>query len=246
MSRIFVLQHLDREGPGLFSKVAGERGIDLSISRLDQGDILPRPVKGDLLLVMGGPMGLRDLNSSNYPWLLKEVELIKDALKNDVGIIGVCLGAQLLSHAAGGDTEPLVAGIPPRACPEIGWQKIILTSQRKNQSFNSFLKSSMHVLHWHGDRILLPDKAELIAYSERCKEQFFSIGPMAYGLQFHIEIDEDMVRRWIAEDCDFIKSALGDYAQEILLKQQKRYGTKTQETRLKLINKLFDLLLLSH
>lgn len=104
MSRLLVLQHLAREGPGLFVKVAKERGFTICTFRLDLGDSLPGPRNGDLLLVLGGSVGIGDLGTSTYPWLIEEVCL---ALNQDVGIIGVCLGAQLLAYAAGGDVERL-------------------------------------------------------------------------------------------------------------------------------------------
>ena len=96
------------------------------------------------------------------------------------------------------------------------------------------------VLHWHGDRILLPTTAELIASSTRCEEQLFKIGPLAYGLQFHIETDEGMINKWIEEDIEFITANLGLDGQSILKQQQLDYGDKTLQSRLRLLNKLFD------
>tara|TARA_B100000214_G_scaffold312628_1_gene244969 strand:- start:330 stop:524 length:195 start_codon:yes stop_codon:yes gene_type:complete len=62
------------------------------------------------------------------------------------------------------------------------------------------------------------------------------------GLQFHVEIDDEMVNTWISEDQDFISSALGCDGQSVLKKQQKKFGNKTLDTRLKFLNILFDLL----
>ena len=96
-------------------------------------------------------------------------------------------------------------------------------------------------MHWHGDRILLPATAELIASSTRCEEQLFRIGSMAYGLQFHIEVENKMVNRWIEEDTKFIFSALGNNGKSILKKQQNEFGDKTLEARLEFIHTLIDL-----
>ena len=84
MSRFLVLQHVEHEGPGLFEKIAEERGFSVCIFRLDLGDSLPELRNGDLLLVLGGPMGIRDIGTSTYPWLIEEVALIKEALNQDV------------------------------------------------------------------------------------------------------------------------------------------------------------------
>ena len=240
MNRLIVLQHLEREGPGLFIQIAKQRGFSVSIVRLDLGDSLPEITKGDVLLILGGPMGIRDIGNQYYPWLIKEFDLIKIALIKKVGIIGVCLGAQLLAHAAGGDVEVLQGGSPLRPLAEIGWHSISSQITDKSNQLITLLEKPTPVLHWHGDRILLPESAELIASSRRCKEQLFKIGSIAYGLQFHIEIDDNMIGRWIEEDKQFISSALGETAQSILKKQQLKYGKKTLSIRLELLNKLFD------
>ena len=116
------------------------------------------------------------------------------------------LGAQLLASAAGGDVEILKSGSPPKALPEIGWSQIFI--DKSNKDFKALFEEPFHVLHWHGDRILLPNKAELIASSARCKEQFFRIGNFAYGLQFHIETTGRMINNWIKEDKDFVLSLI--------------------------------------
>ena len=241
MSRLLVLQHIEREGPGLFLQIAREKGFNVCICRLYLGESLPVLNTGDLLLVLGGPMGIRDIGNPSFPWLNKEVDLIKEALNQEIGIIGVCLGAQLLAYAAGGDVEVLEAGIPPQPLAEIGWQTICSNVFKKDNKIITLLANPFPVLHWHGDRILLPTFAELIASSSRCKEQLFQIGSLAYGIQFHVEIDNEMVNRWIEEDKDFVLSALGVDGQSILKKQQKEYGNKTLEARLVFLNTLIDL-----
>ncbi len=242
MSRLLVLQHLERERPGLFIKLAEKRGFTVCTFRLDLGDPLPELRKGDLLLVLGGPMGIRDIGTSSYPWLKEEVVLIKEALNQGIGLVGVCLGAQLLAYAAGGDVERLQEGESHQPLAEIGWNNIFPQSLENNCKLTRLLGNSFPVLHWHGDRILLPNSAKLIASSCRCKEQLFRIGSLAYGMQFHVEIDDDMVNKWISEDQNFISSALGTYGQSILKQQQKEFGLKTLNNRIKFLDTLYDLL----
>jgi GMP synthase-like glutamine amidotransferase len=187
-------------------------------------------------------MGIRDIGTSTYPWLVEEIGLIKEALNLGVGMIGVCLGAQLLAYAAGGDVEMILEEVSHQPLAEIGWDKIFPQSLDNNFKLTRLLRHPFPVLHWHGDRILLPNSAELIASSSRCKEQLFSIGPLAYGMQFHVEIDDEMVNTWISEDYKFISSALGADGQSILKQQQKEFGHKTLDSRLEFLNILFDLL----
>tara|TARA_Y100001970_G_scaffold293708_1_gene442542 strand:+ start:2801 stop:3535 length:735 start_codon:yes stop_codon:yes gene_type:complete len=240
MKRLLVLQHLEREGPGLFSRIAKERGLGIYVFRLDLGHSLPILEEGDLVLILGGPMGVRDINDNKYPWLSNEIEFIREALNKNIGIIGVCLGAQLLAYAAGGYVEELLGGSPPQPLPEIGWDYIFSASNSKINSLSSFLEEPMPVLHWHGDRILLPLNADLIASSNRCKEQFFKIGTLAFGLQFHIEITDEMVLKWINEDNDFTQLALGSNARFLLENQQKEFGMGTLQSRFDFINQIFD------
>ena len=240
MKRLLVLQHLEIEGPGLFYQAARKRNMNIEIIRLDLGNDPPKTNKDDLLLIMGGPMGVKDIGSMKYPWLKSERDFIKSELKKKTRIIGVCLGAQLLANAAGGDVETLKFGSPPKPLPEIGWSQVFFKQSKNN--FSEFCKNPFYVLHWHADRILLPKSAKIIASSERCEEQFFKIGDSAYGLQFHIESTKEMTERWINEDILFIENGLGPKGQEILREEDKQYGEKTIIKRKLLINKLFNLL----
>jgi len=240
MKRLLVLQHVEIEGPGLFEKIAKERDLKIEIIRLDKNDNLPQTKEGDLILIMGGPMGVKDIGSERYPWLKLERDFVKRELENKRPIIGVCLGAQLLASAAGGDVEILKYGSPPKALPEIGWSQIFIN--KSNNEFKELFEEPFHVLHWHGDRILLPNKAVLIASSVRCKEQFFRISDFAYGLQFHIEATESMIEELIKEDKEFIYRALGLNGQKILREENRKYIDKTFLKRRLLISKLFNLL----
>ena len=240
MRRLLVLQHLEIEGPGLFKQFAEERNLEIEIIRLDKKDNLPQTKEGDLILIMGGPMGVKDIGSNKYSWLKLERDYIRRELENKIPIIGVCLGAQLLANAAGGDVEILKFGYPPKELPEIGWSQIFI--DKSNKDFKELFEDPFHVLHWHGDRILLPNKAVLIASSSRCKEQFFRIGNFAYGLQFHIETTGGMINNWIKEDKEFVLKGLGLNGQEILKEENKRYIDKTFLKRKLLISKLFELL----
>ncbi len=240
MKRLLVIQHLEIEGPGIFYQIAKDRGMKVKIIRLDIGDEIPQTNKDDLLLIMGGPMGVKDIGSAKYPWIRMERDFIKSELIKKTRIIGVCLGAQLLANAAGGDVEILNYGSPPKPLPEIGWSQVFFN--KSNNELKQFGETPFHVLHWHADRILLPENAVIIASSNRCKEQLFKIGDLAYGLQFHIESEKGMIEKWINKDKVFINKGLGPNGQAILRKENKRFDGETIRKRKLFINKLFDLL----
>ena len=94
IKRLLVLQHLEIEGPGLFEQFAKEKDLEIEVVRLDKKDNLPQTKEGDLILIMGGPMGVKDIGSDKYSWLKLERDFIRRELENMRPIIGICLGAQ--------------------------------------------------------------------------------------------------------------------------------------------------------
>ena len=109
VQELLVVQHVDREGPGLLAEVAAAQGIALRILRPFAGDALPPALRPEqILAVMGGPMGVADIGDPAFPWLEPLVTLIRRALAAEQPVLGFCLGAQLLAQAAGGGAGPLV------------------------------------------------------------------------------------------------------------------------------------------
>ena len=240
MKKLLVLKNIEREGPGLCLKIAKEKGFLPEIYNLSNGEKLPDAKKEDLILIMGGPMSVRDVNNKKYFWLREETEFIKRAIENQIPIIGICLGAQLIAHIFGGKIERLKDAFNNENKPEVGWSEISSIYQKSNEEISSRLKKPLKVLHWHGDRIILPPQAELLASSARCKEQFFKIGELIYGLQFHVETVGLMTHEWIEHDKKFIISGLGKNGQEILRNQCKYFEASTINSRVIFIKELFE------
>ena len=212
MKRAIVLQHLDREGPGFIADLCGERGLAVSILRLDLGAEVPRALDaGDLLVVMGGPMGVSELADPRYPFLAQELALLRASLARQLPILGICLGAQLLAHAAGSRVYPNQGkdrGGLLQPSPEVGFGDVRLL-RVDQEPVLAGLPVRLPVLHWHGDTFDLPTGAVRLAESDACLNQAFRLGQRAFGLQFHVEIDAALVRRWAEEDAAFATSALG-------------------------------------
>jgi len=244
MTRLVVLQHLERERPGLFTDEARRRGWPLLVVRLDLGDPLPQLELDDVLLVLGGPMGVADVGDPAYPWLAGEVELLRQALADQQPLIGVCLGAQLLALAAGGTAIPLQVGEPPRPLREVGFGAISWYAHpdqdRAAARLLHGLAPNQLVLHWHGDRCVLPPAAELLASSLHCREQAFRVGVRAVGLQFHVEVQPSQLEQWLEEDRDYVVGALGPGGVERIRADAERWGTQVARQGERLIANLLD------
>jgi GMP synthase (glutamine-hydrolysing) len=240
MTRLVVLQHLDREGPGLFGIEAERRGWPVQVVRLDLGQPLPQLEPQDVLLVLGGPMGVGDLGDPAYPWLAGEVELLRQALGRQQPLIGLCLGSQLLALAAGGNAIPLEVGSPARSLREVGFGAISWCHDPATAPWLRGLAASELVLHWHGDRCVLPPGAELLASSLHCREQAFRIGARAVGLQFHVEVLPEQLELWLEQDGDYVREALGPDGVDRIRADARRWGPQVARQGGLLVANLLD------
>ncbi|MFQ6539173.1 MULTISPECIES: type 1 glutamine amidotransferase [Aphanothece] len=245
MPRLLVVQHLEREGPGLFAQAAAARGWELQVFRPDRGEPLPEPGPGDLLLVLGGPMGVAQIGDPALPWLAAEVALLERVLRQQRPVVGICLGAQLLAHAAGGAVEPLAIGTAATPVREVGWGAVSFSRTPEQEPLLVGLDPSELVLHWHGDRILLPEGATLLASSLLCREQMFRLGSRALGLQFHVELLPDDLERWLQEDGAYVEEALGPAGAVRLREEAGRWGDRARRQGRRLIDNLLDGMALS-
>jgi len=196
---ILILQHVSSEGPGLIGKVAQNMGYSLRIIRLFKGESIPSaPRTFSALIVMGGPMGVYD--EAEYPFIKDELTIIEAAFKASVPVFGVCLGAQLMARAAG-------AKVKSGRKKEIGFYNIRLTQAGLSDALLMGLPEEFKVFQWHGDTFSIPGGAKNLAFSEAFEHQLLKVGTNSYGLQFHIEVTEAMVRGFLAEGREELKGA---------------------------------------
>lgn len=213
MKSAVVIQHVEMEGPGRLAQVCRAAGVALEVVEISAGAPVPAALAPDRgLIVMGGGMGVGDRDDPRFAFLPAELALLRVALRQGNPILGICLGAQLLAHAAGARVFPNVghdaSGDPVRV-PEVGWGPITLHGREREPAWAG-LPPEVMVLHWHGDTFDLPPGAVHLASSARCRHQAFRIGPRAFGLQFHVEVDGDTADRWAREDGDFVRAARGE------------------------------------
>ena len=238
---LLVIQHVDHEGPDLIHALATERGMRVRTIRPDLGEVLPDPASlpDTIAVVLGGPMGVNERNKPHMEWLQRELEWLSIWHQRKKPVLGICLGAQLLAVAAGGTVGPLEVGDPPQALKELGIGAIHWLRNSSEEPLLDGLDASSLVLHWHGDRIRLPDDATLLGSSLHCPEQVFRIGQHAIGLQCHLEVSSPNLERWIDADHIYIVRALGPNGAHQLRSDWERLGGHLQQTGSKLFTNLF-------
>ena len=126
----------------------------------------------------------------HHPNLAIEADILREAIARDMSILGICLGAQLLAKALGGR-------VAPNETREIGWYDVELTEAGSSDPVLSTFATRQQVFQWHEDGIELPEGVVHLASSPASQVQAFRHGEHAYGLQFHLEVDQPLVERWL-------------------------------------------------
>jgi GMP synthase-like glutamine amidotransferase len=222
---IHYLQHVGFEDLAMIEQWLLQREHQISCSRLYMEEPLPDYESFDMLIVMGGPMGVKD--EKDYPWLLEEKFFIEEAIKKEKKIVGICLGAQLLAEVMG-------ARIFRNAHPEIGWFPVKLTPEADKSPLFKGLPEEFTPYHWHGDTFEIPEGAVRTSSSEGCKNQSFAYGSHILGLQFHMEMAEFSINNLIVNCYDEIRD--GRYIQEAAEMSQRAAGYI--EDNLKIMDRL--------
>ena len=208
--KFLILQHINIEHPGIFLKFMKEDNIKIDTVELDENEKIPNLDPYDAMIVMGGPMDT--WQEETYPWLKSEKEAIhKFACINKKPYLGLCLGAQLLSEAAGGKVRKMKT-------PEIG---VLEVSVKNNKSLFKGIEKNLKVLQWHSyEAHDLPNNTNLLASSSSCKIQAFSL-ENAFGLQFHVEQTNETVPQWacVPEYKSALEKTLGSNALEKFRKE---------------------------
>jgi GMP synthase (glutamine-hydrolysing) len=184
-----VLRHIAHESAGTVETSLRDMGVefhyvDLYAAPVDHLDLSSAPG----LIVLGGPMNVDEVGK--YPYLAHEVQWIRQAIAAGLPVLGVCLGAQLLAKALG-------SKVYQNPVKEVGWYQAELTSEADRDYLFAGCGKQISVFHWHGDTFDLPAGTIRLAEGELCRNQAFRYGSSAYGLQFHIEMNEELIDSWL-------------------------------------------------
>jgi len=181
MSDVLVIKNTDIEGPGYLGELLNRDGFDVTTVNAKYEQL---PEKNFSLVVI---LGASESANDDLSYLKVEQQLIKKCVEGNVPVLGVCLGSQLIAKTFGGKVY-----CGPKK--EIGFYGDLKVSD--DSEFFSNFKNPFTVFHWHGETFDLPVGATRLASSGDYLNQAFRY-KSAVGLQFHLEINEDLVHLWL-------------------------------------------------
>lgn len=195
MKPIAIFRFAVAEGPGYLAEFLDARHVPWQLIKVDAGEAVPRSASEfSGLVLMGGPMSVND----ELPWIKQLLGLIRDAVAQDIPVLGHCLGGQLISKALGGV-------VAPNPVKEIGWGEVAVANNEAARVWFPGV-SNFSAFHWHGETFSLPAGATRLLSGRHCANQAYAIGKHL-ALQCHIEMTADMVQSWCAIGAEEISAS---------------------------------------
>jgi GMP synthase-like glutamine amidotransferase len=227
MKPVGILRMSSTEGPGYFATYLERHSIAWTLLPVEAGQRVPRDARRYAGLVfMGGPMSVND----DLPWIPPVLELIRDAVRKDVPLLGHCLGGQLISKALGGTV---------RANPvkEIGWGEVRVTDNEVAREWLGDLQA-FESFQWHGETFTIPPGATRVMENPHCANQGYALGKH-FGMQCHVEMTEELINAWLASGADEMKTSCASPAvQEV---DEIRRDVRTRLAALnEVANRIYD------
>ena len=186
MRPVRIFRHVACEGPGYLGTFLNQHDIPYELICIDENVAVPQntnDISG--LVFMGGSMNVTD----PLDWIHQEQQLIKNAIENNIPVLGICLGAQLMSAALGGT-------ITHDDNMEIGWHEVEADANHLDNEWLTPLPKKFTPFHWHADTFSIPENATVLLHSQCRSNQAFMI-KNSLAVQFHLEMTVEMVQQWV-------------------------------------------------
>ncbi len=194
---IAILEYDLDNGPAYFAEFLRDKQFPYEHLRIDRGEAVPTSIaRFSGLCLMGGSPSVND----DLPWIPQVLALTREAIANDIPVIGHCLGGQLLSKALGGT----VSTSPE---PEIGWGDCQVEDNPAARAWFGDTRE-FPAFQWHFESFSIPENAIRVLHGSKCPNQAFVFGPHI-GFQPHIEVDERVIRLWAEKDRVMLKNLHG-------------------------------------
>ncbi len=217
MAKLLVCQHVPFEILGTLNPLFKSSGFRIRYVNFGrQPDAKPRLDGYQGLVILGGPMNANQ--TDRYPHLTTEIHLIQEAVEKGIPVLGICLGAQLIARALG-------AEVKGNQRKEIGWYDVLPTEKGKDDPLLRHFGEMEKIFQWHGDTFGVPREGVHLASSPACSNQAFRFRTNVYGLQFHLEVDERMIERWLNVPMHKkeIESLKGEIDSQVIRQETKLY-----------------------
>jgi GMP synthase (glutamine-hydrolysing) len=189
---VLIVQHEAGGHPGTLFEAFSGMGLRVDVWQLHAGEGLPTADELDCvaaLVVLGGSMNTDQVEE--FPFIEAEQELLRQVVARGLPVLGICLGAQQLAVAVGGE-------VYRRDEPEVGYLPVEIAAR---DGLFTGMRSPLQVIEWHAYSFTVPDDALVLARRDGDRGvQAFRYGERAWGVQFHPEVDEGILEHWIARD----------------------------------------------
>lgn len=188
MKPVLLVRNDAWESFGVAPGALARTGVDLLTVNLTEGADLPPLDEVSGVIAFGGTANV-DM-TDRYPYLATARGYTREAVDRGVPYLGICLGSQLLARALG---RPVVRS----AVKEVGFVPLRPTADAKEDRLLSLYVGGDMVFEWHEDTYDLPEGGVLLGIGDDVPTQAYRVGELAWGIQFHQEVDAGELAWWI-------------------------------------------------
>ncbi|MSQ89042.1 MAG: type 1 glutamine amidotransferase [Betaproteobacteria bacterium] len=227
MKPVAIFRYARSEGPAYFASYLERQAIPWKLFPLDEGRAVPKDVRRfSGLAFMGGPMSVNDA----LPWIKPLLELVREAVRQDVPALGHCFGGQLMSKALGGE-------VTSAQVKEIGWGQVEVADNNVAREWFGSL-TAFESFHWHGETFSIPPGATRVLGNAHCANQAFATGKHL-GMQCHVEMTAELIRDWCRGGANEIRAAAASPGVQVPAKIEKNLAARVTALH-KIADRIYD------
>ena len=221
MKRVLTIINIMDDPTGYVGEILEDHNIAYDVIDASSQSV-PDPTIYSAMIVFGGPQNANE--DEKYPYFLQEKAALRVAVEQDIPVLGICLGGQMLASVLGGTVKK-------HTITEIGFSEIQCTDEGKHDPLYEGLAGHQLVYQWHEDTFAIPPGAVRLATSEKTENQAFRYGRNAYGIQYHVELTPAMLDTWLQEPSlkEEIVNAVGNSEYERIMSERPQYFALYQE-----------------
>ncbi len=189
MKNVLIIKNSTLENAAYFEKILTYKNISCVIVDREKNTKIPDLERFSHVLVLGGPKSAYD----DDPQIHEMISFIQEVIKADKPYLGVCLGMQLLAVAVGGEVKRCDKG-------EIGFGDYTNTILLQDKIFNGLHRSTFKVFQLHNDCVMPSPHYDILCKGNGYAVQMIRHKEKFYGIQAHIEIEEDKLKEWLERE----------------------------------------------